>query len=268
MTSFGGGLEDSGGAMVAHAPIARQGGGGHGGQRAGPGRSAANSHAQNAQYMEDFEAALVDMGMPSHELARPARRRGGSGAVSELAGQRTCCLGGGLADGLLADPSGLIDAPDLTGPPRSGGWREGPVDPAGTLIDFSDRNLLCMSLASSAGRTNTTEVVVGSADHALYTFDLETATRRRTLYTKQHGHRDWVSCCVHTSGGQVHICNTSLKFYQSNEAESHVTRSRPLRCPPDRLGRGRWHDLPLVYLGRRMRGALDAALVARELLDC
>ena len=166
--------------MVAHAPMARQGGGGGYGQRAGPGRSAANSHAQNAQYMEDFEAALVDMGMPSHELAKPARHRsGGSGATAELAGQRSCCLGGGLADGLLTDPSGLADAPDLTRPPRAGGWSEGPVDPAGTLIDFSDRNLLCMSLAPSVGRTNTTEVVVGSADHALYTFDLETSTRRR-----------------------------------------------------------------------------------------
>jgi len=46
-------------------------------------------------------------------------------------------------------------------------------------------------------------VAVGGADHGVYTFDLHTGRKMRTLYTKQHGHSDWVSCLQHTSEGSV-----------------------------------------------------------------
>ena len=46
-------------------------------------------------------------------------------------------------------------------------WRRGPRDPAGTLIDMSDRPIMCMSVQGN-------DVVVGCSDHALYGFDATT----------------------------------------------------------------------------------------------
>jgi hypothetical protein len=92
-----------------------------------------------------------------------------------------------------APPSSAAHA--IPGRPAFGGRRghsrfsQPPLDPAGTLCDASDRPLLCCSLQGQ-------EVVVGSADHALYAYDASSDTGRptRRLYGKRHGHIDW---CVH-----------------------------------------------------------------------
>ncbi len=73
-----------------------------------------------------------------------------------------------------------------------------PLNPQGDLCDASDRPLLCMSVSKDEE-----EMVVGSADHALYAYNIRTGKPTRKLYTKTHGHIDWVSSVVHMDDGQV-----------------------------------------------------------------
>ena len=56
---------------------------------------------------------------------------------------------------------------------------------AGRRCELSERPLLCASVSWAAG-----EAVVGGSDHALYTVDLQTGKKRRTLYTKTCGHAE------------------------------------------------------------------------------
>jgi hypothetical protein len=56
---------------------------------------------------------------------------------------------------------------------------------SGLLCDLSDRPLLC-----SAARWEAAEVVVGSADHALYVVDVRNCKQKRKLYTKTMGHTE------------------------------------------------------------------------------
>lgn len=77
-------------------------------------------------------------------------------------------------------------------------WRRGPKDPRGVLFKASDGPIMCLSVSDKND-----EAVVGSSDHALYTFDPSTGRRKRRLYTKLHGHREWVTCCTYTSTGEI-----------------------------------------------------------------
>ncbi|WIA20909.1 hypothetical protein OEZ85_005253 [Tetradesmus obliquus] len=78
------------------------------------------------------------------------------------------------------------------------GWRVGPVDAAGVLVQLSDRPLLC-----SAANWGSNEVIIGSSDHASYVVDAAAGKKRRTLYSKTTGHTEWVTsvCCL--PGGRV-----------------------------------------------------------------
>lgn len=80
--------------------------------------------------------------------------------------------------------------------PLSASWAAGPVDPAGRLMDASDANLLCMDVAGD-------QVVAGGADHGLSVWDLRTAKKSRTLFSKRCGHTEWVTACAFTPGGQI-----------------------------------------------------------------
>lgn len=100
----------------------------------------------------------------------------------------------------------------------------GPIDPQGVMLDQSDRPALCMSV-------NDTEVVVGSSDHALYTFDLTNGRKLRTLYSKQFGHKEWVTCVAHipcdgriVSGGSYAINTCTNMLVQA------PTRNRTKLC--------------------------------------
>lgn len=76
--------------------------------------------------------------------------------------------------------------------------RNGPIDPSGRLYDLSDRPLFC----SSSNMRN--EVVIGGSDHALYAIDVTDPRKRPvTMYTKTHGHTDWVTTVAHLPSGQV-----------------------------------------------------------------
>lgn len=78
------------------------------------------------------------------------------------------------------------------------GFCHPPSNPAGLLFDASDRRLLCLSLSKDEE-----EMVVGSADHALYAYSLKNLKPTRKLYTKTHGHIDWVSCVAHMDDGRI-----------------------------------------------------------------
>jgi len=69
---------------------------------------------------------------------------------------------------------------------------------AGRICNVSDVPLMCSSINWSAG-----EVVVGSADHALYVVDVQTGKKRRTLYTKTAGHAEWVTTCQYLPDGRI-----------------------------------------------------------------
>eukprot|EP00903_Cladosiphon_okamuranus_P015931 g14716.t1 len=82
----------------------------------------------------------------------------------------------------------------------SRGWRRGPLDPAGNLLDLSDRNLLCASVRDE-------EAVFGSADHAVYCVDLSRGVKTRQLYGSRSkpsaGHKEWVTAVCHTAHGDI-----------------------------------------------------------------
>ena len=75
-------------------------------------------------------------------------------------------------------------------------WSQGPLDPEGTMLDLSDRNLLCMDVQNNL-------CVAGSADHGLVLCDIEKKKKVRSLYTKTAGHSEWVTCCKFTPQGRV-----------------------------------------------------------------
>lgn len=74
----------------------------------------------------------------------------------------------------------------------------GPTDPAGTLVDLSDRPMMCMSTDVVRGMA-----VIGGSDHALYEVRLADGVATRTLYTKRYGHSEWVTCVAHLGDGRV-----------------------------------------------------------------
>lgn len=68
----------------------------------------------------------------------------------------------------------------------------GPVDPAGVLMDCSDRGIICMDVHDR-------EVAFGCSDHGVYTYDINSGKKRRTLYTKRCGHSEWVTCLTYVA---------------------------------------------------------------------
>eukprot|EP00759_Apiculatamorpha_spiralis_P015880 PhF_6_TR22367/c0_g1_i1/m.31708/K10260/FBXW7, SEL10; F-box and WD-40 domain protein 7 len=83
---------------------------------------------------------------------------------------------------------------DVTPLPDS--WRRGPLDPAGKVMDASDRNLMCMDVQNF-------DCVVGSADHGLKVFNMRNGQLKRTLYNKKYGHTEWVTSCKFLSDGKI-----------------------------------------------------------------
>ena len=69
-------------------------------------------------------------------------------------------------------------------------YTQAPIDPQGSLFDVSDLMILCT--ASKPG-----EVVVGTADHALYSLKINNRDTTRSvvtkMYPKRSGHTEWVT---------------------------------------------------------------------------
>ncbi|KAA6424182.1 MAG: hypothetical protein FRX49_06141 [Trebouxia sp. A1-2] len=134
--------------------------------------SAATSHEQNDAYMQEFDTAYAELEAMSLAQKPAAQKSTASQPAQPMQSAYPAHL----------NPS----------------WRSGPADPAGRVCHVSDVPLMCSSINWSAG-----EVVVGSADHALYVVDVQTGKKRRTLYTKTAGHAEWVTTCQYLPDGRV-----------------------------------------------------------------
>ncbi|GMH88426.1 hypothetical protein TL16_g11153 [Triparma laevis f. inornata] len=62
----------------------------------------------------------------------------------------------------------------------------------------SDRPSTCIAV-----NPNQSECVVGSADHASYTFSTRNASPLRRLYSRTTGHSDWVSACTYLCDNRI-----------------------------------------------------------------
>ncbi|CAG9463635.1 unnamed protein product [Pedinophyceae sp. YPF-701] len=77
----------------------------------------------------------------------------------------------------------------------------GPVDEAGTLVELSERPLVCGSV-----NWETREAVIGGTDHALYVVSIDAKRKARTLFTRTLGHKEWVTGVCHLADGKVLSC--------------------------------------------------------------
>ncbi|CAN0081538.1 unnamed protein product, partial [Discosporangium mesarthrocarpum] len=153
---------------------------------------AATSHEDNATYMDDFRDAFASM---YNQLE-------GSGAASTLteAEHRKEQNERHRRGADYGQGSGIVLAKQLIRSERQEEvglrWYHGPVDPAGKLVDLSDRNIMCLSVHGD-------EAVFGCADHALYCVSQETGQLTRKLHSRRGGHREWVTAVTHTALGDV-----------------------------------------------------------------
>lgn len=118
-------------------------------------------------------------------------------------------------------------------------WLDGPLNAEGRSFDASDSNLLCMdvlvppaSTATLAGRGSSSSAsasslcVVGSADHGLKVFDLNSMREVKSLFTKTCGHTDWVTSCRFLSDRRVLSGGMDSKLC----LWADVMRGGPARC--------------------------------------
>jgi WD40 repeat protein len=67
-------------------------------------------------------------------------------------------------------------------------WFASPVSQQGAVTRLSDRPLVCADVDALGAKA-----YVGGTDHAVYEVDVKTCKKLRTLYTKTHGHKEWVT---------------------------------------------------------------------------
>jgi WD40 repeat protein len=189
-------------------------------------RSAAQSHRRNDAYIAEFEAGL--------------RHLGASGAAvheSELEPAP-----GALTTEPLAASPHTAPAPVVVVPSRQ--WLRGPVDPAGVLLDLSDRPVVCAAAAFGAG--SGAGVVLGCTDHASYVVDARTATLAATLFGRACGHGEWVTGVVvlGDGSGRVATCGMDGRVLLWEGAQvagvtaSQVAAGRPVGSGSARRGGG------------------------------
>lgn len=153
----------------------------------------ASSHHVTDEYMAAMYRGLEDMGVDTSDDPYRGSFEPAFSTASRATGRGALSIGvAGLSTGPAA-PAAL---------PEAAGWRRGPDAAGGLHCDVSDRPLLCMSVRGDSA-------VVGSADHGLVELNLSPCwrgappSRRRSLYTKFHGHTEWVTDVSHTPDGRV-----------------------------------------------------------------
>lgn len=163
-------------------------------------RSAAMGHRANDMYMERWEEAYAELeagnGPPNlSQLSRGATfdiapSRGQTSSTRRaLSRGSTRASAGPQLKALSPSAAPLRDRESIEATNQIGRrWYQGPRDPAGRLLDLSDRPIMSVSLNPATG-----EVCLGCSDHAAYCVDLTTGRVSRTLYSKQFGHREWVT---------------------------------------------------------------------------
>jgi WD40 repeat protein len=90
-------------------------------------------------------------------------------------------------------------------PPPGPQWRLGPRDPAGVLVDLSDRPLLCCG-----GDPRSQLVVVGGSDHAAYVLDARAGALASTLFGRTVGHTEWVTGAVIAADGSGRVLTCAM----------------------------------------------------------
>jgi WD40 repeat protein len=104
------------------------------------------------------------------------------------------------ASSIISDPYSLSHIRTINAPHADGqSFFNPPQDASGRLVDLSDRPLLCLS----SNLRN--EIVIGSADHALYAIDVSNSPTRPPIkmYSKTAGHTDWITGVAHLPDGRV-----------------------------------------------------------------
>jgi len=185
------------------------------GTGAGAGMHASNRHTD--AYMAQMYAALEDMGVDTSDDKYRESFDPGLTTLGARPGQAAVQRGSTapLPRGAAAGSRVAADAAVAMLP--SGGWASGPLDRQGRTADCSDRPLLCMSVHGDLA-------VVGSADHGLVELSLApstdgtTLTKKRTLYTKQYGHHEWVTDVSHCPDGRVLSAGMDSKLCLWNAA--------------------------------------------------
>ena len=190
--------------------------------------SAAGGHTRNDQYMSEWDRAYQELYgeevlkkegepprpllsvAPAHALAKFTERRprensgggrsvggGGGGGEGGVRGGGESSVGydrGGAPLGLEEHEGAIVRGnfipPSL--PYLGPQWRKGPRDPAGTLIDLSERPLMGLALDPRSCAIRAEAAICGS-DHAGYIVDLLKGVRRRVLHGGRYGHREWVT---------------------------------------------------------------------------
>lgn len=142
-------------------------------------------------------------GAPTMEQEAAGKRGAGAAASSGVVAR----AGGGAGGLSSTELQSALTKATTTAPPElcrsvfapavaHGRWMAGPLDPAGVMLDLSDRNLLCLDVKNNLA-------VAGSADHGLVLCDIEKHKKVRSLYTKTAGHTEWVTTCKFTPDGRV-----------------------------------------------------------------
>lgn len=86
-----------------------------------------------------------------------------------------------------------------------------PTDATGISVDISGRQLLCGVVSA-----NQEELVIGSADHGLYSIKHNNKTKKqavRQMYTKKYGHTDWVTSVALTHDSRVLSAGNPTHIY-------------------------------------------------------
>ena len=152
----------------------------------GPGKfSHARSHELNEAYMGEFEKGFEELRLANGGKGKTqdtsnytvSKNRQGNGAPRRV--------GLGFRQGYMYNSKNMTT-----------GWTRGPSNPAGNLFDASDRNILCMSMLGDS-------CVVGSADHGLKEFNINTCKLNRNLYSRKYGHSEWVTCVTYIPDGRI-----------------------------------------------------------------
>lgn len=161
-------------------------------------RLAATSHRANERYMRQFD------GPP------------GSVAVSRAADLGSC--------GAPLMPSAARSTAAAANARVTRGWWAGPSDPRGTLIELSDRPVLCGALDAERG-----VAYVGSSDHATYAIATATGKKVATLYGKRAGHSEWVTgvAVLGDGSGRVTTCGMDGKVLVWAPATGSASRAGP-----------------------------------------
>eukprot|EP00879_Flechtneria_rotunda_P022564 GHRR01023824.1.p1 GENE.GHRR01023824.1~~GHRR01023824.1.p1 ORF type:complete len:422 (+),score=146.15 GHRR01023824.1:660-1925(+) len=155
---------------------------------------ASASDADNEAYMQQFNEAFRALSTYEHQSL--AGQLTGASAPAPAAG--TTGLNKVAAGDNRRTSQSQNSCPASVAVPTAAGWTNGPLIEAGTLVQLSDRPILC-----SAANWSSNEVVVGCSDHASYVVDLASGNKKRTLYSKSCGHTEWVTCVCYLPQGRV-----------------------------------------------------------------